>query len=158
MLKWGLPGRGSNLLKSDQPLTPRTPGCSYKVKLSNMKFGGSDPYFGPEFNLLQLRRQILHGECPIPSSTPHYTDDSLRFPQLQIAICGLCGMPLKKWVDAQIELSKPQFDQEMADEDAEIDAAQDLPPTVFAAPVVKVQNQTDVPLTELTATYATDVP
>ena len=82
----------------------------------------------------------------------------MRFPQLQIAVCGLCGMPLKKWVDAQIELSKPQFDQEMADEDAEIDAAQDLPPTVFAAPVVKVQNQTDVPLTELTATYATDVP
>lgn len=67
-------------------------------------------------------------------------------------------MPLKKWVDAQIELSKPQFDQEMADEDAEIDAAdaaQDLPPTVFAPPVVQVQNQTDVPQTELTAT---DVP
>ena len=90
----------------------------------------------------------------------------MRFPQLQIAVCGLCGMPLKKWVDAQIELSKPQFDQEMADEDAEIDAAdaaQDLTPTVFAPPVVKVQNQTaahvtDVPQTELTATYATDVP
>ena len=70
-------------------------------------------------------------------------------------------MPLKKWVDAQIKLSTPQFDQEMADEDAEIDAAdaaQDLPPTVFAPPVVKVQNQTaahatDVPLTEPTATY-----
>jgi len=107
----------------------------YKVKLSNMKFGGSDPYFGPEFT---------------------YCNYVVKF--YTIAICGLCGMPLKKWVDAQIELSKPQFDQEMADEDAEIDAAdaaQDLPPTVFAPPVVQVQNQTDVPQTELTAT---DVP
>ena len=50
-------------------------------------------------------------------------------------------MPLKKWVDAQIVLPKPKFDQEMADEDAEIDAAdagQDSSPTVFAPPVVKV--------------------
>ena len=66
---------------------------------------------------------------------------------------GLCGMPLKKWVDAQIVLPKPKFDQDMADEDAEIDAAnvgQDSSPTVFAPPVVKVQNQT--------AADATDVP
>ena len=27
MLKWGLPGRGSNLLKCGRPLTSRTPGC-----------------------------------------------------------------------------------------------------------------------------------
>jgi hypothetical protein len=62
-------------------------------------------------------------------------------------------MPLKKWVDAQIELSAPEFDQEMADEDAEIDAAdagQEMTPTVLAPPVVKVQNQT--------ATHVTDVP
>ena len=59
-------------------------------------------------------------------------------------------MPLKKWVDAQIVLPKPTFDQEMADEDAEIDAAdagQDSSPTVVAPPV-----------TELTATAASDVP
>ena len=75
-------------------------------------------------------------------------------------------MPLKKWVDAQIVLPKPKFDQEMADEDAEIDAAdagQDSSPTVFAPPVVKVQNQTaadatNAPQTELTATAVSDVP
>ena len=75
-------------------------------------------------------------------------------------------MPLKKWVDAQIVLPKPKFDQEMADEDAEIDAAdagKESSPTVYAPPVVKVQNQTaahatDVPQTEPTENYVSVVP
>ena len=55
----------------------------YKVQLSNMKFGGADPYFGPEFT---------------------YCNYIVKF--YTIGMCGLCGGALKRWVDAQIILGE----------------------------------------------------
>jgi hypothetical protein len=41
LLKWGTSGRGSNLLKSDRPLTSRTPGCSDDRRIARVK--AADP-------------------------------------------------------------------------------------------------------------------
>lgn len=105
----------------------------YKIQLSNMRFGGSEPKFNEEFSYCNYIGKF-------------YT----------VGMCGLCGAALKKWVDAQIVMGEPTFDDEMAAEDAELDAADTgdstpkyLPtaaptrtsPTVHAPPVVTVQNQ-----------------
>ena len=40
-----------------------------------------------------------------------------------LGVCGLCGMKVKRWVDASIVMGEPKFDEDMAKEDAEADAA-----------------------------------
>ena len=72
----------------------------YTVKLSNMKFGGADPSFNDEFTWCNY---IIK----------YYT----------LGLCGLCGMKVKRWVDSSIVMGEPKFDEDMAKEDAEADAA-----------------------------------
>ena len=71
----------------------------YTVKLGNMKFGGSDPTFVKEFTWCNY---IIK----------YYT----------IGICGLCGQPVKVWVDKCIVMGEPTFDQEMANQDSQADS------------------------------------
>ena len=40
-----------------------------------------------------------------------------------LGVCGLCGMKVKRWVDASIVMGEPKFDEDMAEEDAAADAA-----------------------------------
>ena len=70
----------------------------YTVKLGNMKFGGSDPTFVKEFAWCNY---IIK----------YYT----------IGICGLCGQPVKVWVDKCIVMGEPKFDQDMANRDSQAD-------------------------------------
>jgi hypothetical protein len=44
---------------------------TYKVKLSNMKFGGSDPYFGKEFTYCNY--VVKFYTVRVPHSTIHST-------------------------------------------------------------------------------------
>ena len=72
----------------------------YTVKLSNMKFGGSDPTFVKEFTWCEY---IIK----------YYT----------IGCCGFCGQPVKVWVDKCIVMGEPTFDQDMAYQDSQADSA-----------------------------------
>ena len=76
------------------------PWYNYKIRLRNMKFGGSDPYFDKGFTVTQY----IAKWCTVGA-------------------CGCCGMALKRWVDTNIRMGEPTFDEEMAAEDAEADAA-----------------------------------
>ena len=82
----------------------------YKLDLNNMKFGGSQPFFIKEFTA-----------C-------NYT---IKF--YTISVCGLCAMPVKKYVDTCIKLGEPKFDEAMAAEDKVADAASpdDVPPAAI---------------------------
>ena len=72
----------------------------YTVKLANMKFGGADPTFVEEFTWCNY---IIK----------YYT----------IGFCGLCGQPVKVWVDTCIVMGEPKFDQDMANRDSQADSA-----------------------------------
>ena len=72
----------------------------YTVMLDNMMFGGSSPTFAEEFTWCNY---IIK----------YYT----------IGCCGLCGFPVKVWVDKCIVMGEPKFDEEMAKQDARADAA-----------------------------------
>ena len=72
----------------------------YTVTLDNMMFGGSNPTFADEFTWCNY---IIK----------YYT----------IGCCGLCGFPVKVWVDKCIVMGEPKFDEEMAKQDAQADAA-----------------------------------
>ena len=72
----------------------------YTVKLGNMKFGGADPAFVKEFTWCNY---IIK----------YYT----------IGICGLCGQPVKVWVDKCIVMGEPKFDKDMANQDSQADSA-----------------------------------
>ena len=72
----------------------------YTVALDNMMFGGSKPTFAEEFTWCNY---IIK----------YYT----------IGCCGLCGFPVKVWVDRCIAMGEPKFDEEMAEQDAQADAA-----------------------------------
>ena len=76
------------------------PWYNYKTRLRNMKFGGSDPYFDKGFTVMQY----ITKWCTVGA-------------------CGCCGTALKRWVDTNIRMGEPKFDEEMAAEDAEADAA-----------------------------------
>jgi len=76
------------------------PWYTYKTRLRNMKFGGSDPYFAKEFTLCEY----ISKYCTVGA-------------------CGCCGMALKRWVDTNIRMGEPKFDKDMAEEDAAADAA-----------------------------------
>ena len=75
------------------------PWYNYKTRLSNMKFGGSDPFFAKEFTVVQYVSKYC-----------------------TVGACGCCATALKRWVDAKIRMGEPKFDEEMAAEDAEADA------------------------------------
>ena len=68
--------------------------------LDNMMFGGSSPTFAAQFTWCNY---IIK----------YYT----------IGFCGLCGRPVKVWVDRCIAMGEPKFDEEMARQDAQADAA-----------------------------------
>jgi len=95
----------------------------YKLDLRNMKFGGSQPEFIKEFTACNYIYK-------------YYT----------VGICGLCGMPLKRYVDTCIRLGAPKFDEAMAAEDKEADAgspddvpvAVEMQPSATAAPAAAV--------------------
>ena len=72
----------------------------YTITLDNMMFAGSKPTFVEEFTWCNY-------------TIKYYT----------IACCGLCGFPLKVWVDRCIAMGEPKFDEEMARQDAQADAA-----------------------------------
>ena len=72
----------------------------YTVMLDNMMFGGSSPTFAEEFTWCNY---IIK----------YYT----------IGCCGLCGFPVKVWVDKCIVMGEPKFDEEMAKRDTRADAA-----------------------------------
>ena len=72
----------------------------YTVKLDNMKFGGADPTFVKEFTWCNYIYK-------------YYT----------IGICGLCGQPVKVWVDKCIVMGEPTFDKDMANRDSQADSA-----------------------------------
>ena len=72
----------------------------YTVMLDNMMFGGSSPTFAEEFTWCNY---IIK----------YYT----------IGFCGLCGFPVRVWVDKCIVMGEPKFDEEMAKQDAQADAA-----------------------------------
>ena len=72
----------------------------YTVALDNMMFGGSSPTFAEEFTVCNY---IIK----------YYT----------IGCCGLCGFPVKVWVDKCIVMGEPKFYEEMAEQDAQADAA-----------------------------------
>ncbi len=72
----------------------------YTVKLGNMMFGGSNPTFAKEFTWCNY---IIK----------YYT----------IGCCGLCGFPVKVWVDKCIVMGAPTFDEDMAKRDLQADAA-----------------------------------
>ena len=72
----------------------------YTVKLGNMMFGGSNPTFAEEFTWCNY---IIK----------YYT----------IGCCGLCGFPVKVWVDKCIVMGTPTFDEDMAKRDLQADAA-----------------------------------
>ena len=72
----------------------------YTVALDNMMFGGSKPTFAEEFTICNY---IIK----------YYT----------IGCCGLCGFPVKVWVDKCIVMGEPKFDEEMAKRDSQADAA-----------------------------------
>lgn len=77
------------------------PWYNYKTSLSNMKFGGSDPFFAKEFTVCEyISKYCTVGACG----------------------CCCCGTALKRWVDTKIRMGEPKFDEEMAAEDAEADA------------------------------------
>ena len=65
-----------------------------------MKFGGADPAFVKEFTWCNY---IIK----------YYT----------IGICGLCGQPVKVWVDKCIVMGEPKFDKNMANQDSQADSA-----------------------------------
>ena len=65
-----------------------------------MKFGGADPAFVKEFTWCNY---IIK----------YYT----------IGICGLCGQPVKVWVDKCIVMGEPKFDKDMANQDSQADSA-----------------------------------
>ena len=88
------------IIGSVWPFGQILPWYLYTVKLSNMKFGGSDPYFDKEMSWSNYIYK-------------YYT----------IAVCGLCGMALKRWVDANVRMGEVKFDEEMAKEDEAADAA-----------------------------------
>ena len=71
----------------------------YTVQLGNMEFGGSDPTFVEEFTWCNY---IIK----------YYT----------IGCCGLCGQPVKVWVDKCIVMGEPKFDQDMANRDSQADS------------------------------------
>ena len=79
----------------------------YKLDLLNMKFGGAQPYFVEEFTACNYTMK-------------YYT----------IGVCGLCSMPVKKYVDTCIKMGEPTFDKDMAAEDKVADAGSpdDAPP------------------------------
>jgi hypothetical protein len=96
----------------------------YKLDLRNMKFGGSQPFFVKEFTACNYIYK-------------YYT----------IGVCGLCAMPVKKYVDTCIMLGKPEFDEAMAAEDKAADAgspddappaAVEMQPSATAAPAAAV--------------------
>lgn len=70
----------------------------YKLDLYNMKFGGAQPSFVKGFTMCTY-------------TCKYYT----------IGVCGLCAMPVKRYVDSCIQLGKPEVDEEMAAEDAAAD-------------------------------------
>ena len=72
----------------------------YTVELGNMMFGGSNPTFAKEFTWCNY---IIK----------YYT----------IGCCGLCGFPVKVWVDKCIVMGAPTFDEDMAKRDLQADAA-----------------------------------
>jgi len=76
------------------------PWYMYTVKLDNMKFGGADPTFVKEFTWCNYIYK-------------YYT----------IGICGLCGQPVKVWVDKCIVMGEPTFDKDMANRDSQADSA-----------------------------------
>ena len=65
-----------------------------------MKFGGSNPTFSEEFTWCNYIMK-------------YYT----------IGCCGLCGMPVKRWVDKCIVMGEPTFDEDMANRDSQADSA-----------------------------------
>ena len=82
------------------PFSLILPWYMYTVTLDNMMFGGSKPTFAEEFTWCNY---IIK----------YYT----------IGCCGLCGFPVKVWVDRCIAMGEPKFDEEMARQDAQADAA-----------------------------------
>lgn len=72
----------------------------YTVQLSNMKFGGADPFFDDEF-----------------------TACAYMVNYYQIGWCGLRAGKLRQWVDSCIRMGKPTFDDEMAQADELADRA-----------------------------------
>ena len=82
------------------PFSLILPWYMYTVALDNMMFGGSKPTFAEEFTWCNY---IIK----------YYT----------IGCCGLCGFPVKVWVDRCIAMGEPKFDEEMARQDAQADAA-----------------------------------
>ena len=72
----------------------------YKLDLYNMKFGGAQPFFVKDFTVCTY---IIK----------YYT----------IGVCGICAMPVKRYVDTCIKLGEPTVDEEMAAEDAAADEA-----------------------------------
>lgn len=70
----------------------------YKLDLYNMKFGGANPFFVKDFTMCTY-------------TCKYYT----------IGVCGLCAMPVKRYVDSCIKLGEATVDEEMAAEDAAAD-------------------------------------
>ena len=79
----------------------------YKLDLYNMKFGGAQPFFVKDFTMCNYMIK-------------YYT----------VGVCGICAMPVKRYVDTCIKLGEPTIDEEMAAEDAAADEAnpEDAPP------------------------------
>ena len=129
----------------------------YKIQLSNMRLGGSKPKFNEEFSYCNYIGKFYTVWLARPPRLAHECHRVSARCVWQVGMCGLCGAALKKWVDAQIVMGEPTFDDDMGAEDAELDAADAgqegapkyLPtaaptrtsPTVHAPPVVTVQNQ-----------------
>jgi hypothetical protein len=98
----------------------------YKLDLLNMKFGGAQPFFVKEFTACNY-------------TIKYYT----------IGVCGLCSMPVKKYVDTCIKLGEPTFDKDMAAEDAEADAANpdSAPPATVEMQATNPPSATPTPAT-----------
>ena len=98
----------------------------YKLDLLNMKFGGAQPFFVKEFTACNY-------------TIKYYT----------IGVCGLCSMPVKKYVDTCIKLREPTFDKDMAAEDAEADAANpdSAPPATVEMQATNPPSATPTPAT-----------
>jgi len=73
---------------------------SYRKQLQNYLLGGSVPHFSETFTIINYI--IIF-----------YT----------IGVCGCCGHALLRWTDTCIVMGEPTFDEDLAKEDAEADAA-----------------------------------
>ena len=97
----------------------------YKLDLLNMKFGGAQPFFVKEFTACNYTEFRVYSSLPTANrlSWPYKPCLNYTIKYYTIGVCGLCSMPVKKYVDTCIKLGEPTFDKDMAAEDAAADAA-----------------------------------